>query len=162
MARTKFDHLLQTLTRYGYLRQEERTFEKDGKRIPYKMVFEGSNREGIERLRGKTITEIQGATVAKKPRSQPRGVRKPIRNVRNADTDVANSNMFAALKEWRLGEARRSKMPAFRILGDNSLHEIAERLPRSEGQLLEVCGIGPAKFKKYGKMILDLVESMVR
>jgi superfamily II DNA helicase RecQ len=68
--------------------------------------------------------------------------------------------IFEALKTWRLDESRRSRMPAFRILGDKSLQEIAVRKPRNEEQLLDVNGIGPAKFKKYGDKILGVIQSV--
>jgi superfamily II DNA helicase RecQ len=64
-----------------------------------------------------------------------------------------------ALREWRLEEARRSRVPAFRILTDATLLDIAARKPRDGAELLEVGGIGPSRLEKYGARILAIVKA---
>jgi ATP-dependent DNA helicase RecQ len=49
-------------------------------------------------------------------------------------------------------------VPAFRILSDVTLVDIAAKKPRDEGELLEVGGIGPHRLEKYGARILRIVE----
>ena len=70
--------------------------------------------------------------------------------------------MVLALKAWRLEKARRRRIPAFRILTDRTLLEIAASAPRDPVALLAVRGIGPTLLKKYGKEILALVETPQR
>ena len=48
-----------------------------------------------------------------------------------------------ALRAWRLSEAKRRRVPAFRIFGDRALLSIATTAPRNEAELLAVQGIGP-------------------
>ena len=48
-------------------------------------------------------------------------------------------------------------MPAFRIMNDRTLSELAEARPRNESDLLAVRGIGPAIVRKYGAAILRIV-----
>ena len=62
-----------------------------------------------------------------------------------------------ALKAWRLTEARRRRMPAFRIFGDRTLRGIASSAPKTDAALLAVPGIGIGTVEKYGAAIFNLV-----
>jgi DNA topoisomerase III len=64
-----------------------------------------------------------------------------------------------ALRAWRLTEAKRRKMPAFRIFGDRTLRNIASSCPRTDSALLAVPGIGMGTVEKYGAQIYHLIES---
>ncbi len=60
------------------------------------------------------------------------------------------------LKAWRLQTAAAGGVPAYIVLTDASIDELAARRPRSEQELLNVRGIGPAKLEAYGDELLDL------
>jgi len=64
-----------------------------------------------------------------------------------------------ALRAWRLTEAKRRNMPAFRIFGDQTLRNIASTCPKSDSALLAVPGIGMATVEKYGAQIYHLIAS---
>jgi ATP-dependent DNA helicase RecQ len=49
-------------------------------------------------------------------------------------------------------------VPAYVILHDRALHEIASLLPDSPQALLAVPGIGVAKARRYGDELLALVS----
>ncbi|MCP5115130.1 MAG: ATP-dependent DNA helicase RecQ, partial [bacterium] len=63
-----------------------------------------------------------------------------------------------ALRAWRLGEAKRKRVPAFRILTDRTLRAIAATKPHSSGELLELPGIGKRIAENYGDQILRIVQ----
>ena len=67
----------------------------------------------------------------------------------------------AALREWRLAEARRRAIAPFIILHDRTLMAIAAARPRSEGELLAVPGIGPGKAAEYGDAIVAVVRDVL-
>jgi ATP-dependent DNA helicase RecQ len=67
--------------------------------------------------------------------------------------------LFQALREWRRNVAREHAVPAYTVLHDSSLREIAERLPDSTALLGQVAGIGAAKLERYGDAIVQLVRS---
>ena len=69
----------------------------------------------------------------------------------------AGSPLEVALRTWRSNEAKKRRVPAFRILTDRTLVGIAEARPKSEAQLLAVSGMGMALMAKYGKVLLALV-----
>lgn len=74
-----------------------------------------------------------------------------------APLSAAEERLFAALKTRRLKIAREKKVPAFVVLTDRSLREIARRRPRDEGELAAIHGIGAAKIEAYGEMIIGVV-----
>jgi DNA topoisomerase-3 len=69
----------------------------------------------------------------------------------------APPELVKALKEWRLAEARRRKVPAFRILTDRVLGAIAVERPRDAETLRSIHGVGPKLAEQYGPQILALV-----
>jgi ATP-dependent DNA helicase RecQ len=72
-------------------------------------------------------------------------------------TTGAESESYARLKAWRLEEARRQALPAYVILHDATLAEIARRRPRDLDALAEVPGIGARKLERYGPALLELM-----
>jgi DNA topoisomerase-3 len=75
---------------------------------------------------------------------------------RGAAAAPADEKLVAALKQWRLAEARRGGVPAFRIFSDRTLLALAAARPTDESSLLGVPGIGPALLKRYGSTILGM------
>ena len=71
---------------------------------------------------------------------------------------VATFFSFAALRDWRLTEARRRGVPAFRILTNQALRAIAETRPASAAELLAIPGVGIGTAEKYGRQIYRIVE----
>jgi ATP-dependent DNA helicase RecQ len=70
-----------------------------------------------------------------------------------------NDAVFQALREWRRAVASEHKVPAYTVLHDSSLREIAERLPESMSQLLGITGVGAAKRERYGEQIVQIVQA---
>ncbi len=73
-------------------------------------------------------------------------------------TDGISTKLVAALKSWRLEKAHELNIPAFYILSNKVLDNIAAYLPHTQEELLEVPGIGPAKAEGYGASILKIVQ----
>jgi ATP-dependent DNA helicase RecQ len=72
---------------------------------------------------------------------------------------ASDSPLLASLREWRLAQAREQGVPAYVILHDRTLGEIAALLPASVSALLAVPGIGAAKAERYGDALLALVAA---
>jgi len=75
---------------------------------------------------------------------------KPKRKVRERSTDPENTGLFQALKVLRLKIAQEERLPAYIILGDKSLHDLAARCPTTIDAFGDCFGIGDAKKEKYG------------
>jgi superfamily II DNA helicase RecQ len=64
--------------------------------------------------------------------------------------------LAARLKEWRAAEAKRLGVPAYVVLHDRTLTDLARVRPANPRQLLEISGMGPAKAERFGEAILGL------
>ncbi len=65
--------------------------------------------------------------------------------------------LVEALKAWRLAEARRRRIPAFRILTDRVLGAIAAVRPEDGEALMAIQGVGPKLVERYGPQLLALI-----
>jgi len=75
------------------------------------------------------------------------------------ETDLAGgAARLARLKAWRLAEARRLGLPAYVVLHDATLLEIAQRRPQDLAALAAVPGIGARKLERYGATLIGLVR----
>jgi DNA helicase-2/ATP-dependent DNA helicase PcrA len=68
---------------------------------------------------------------------------------------AADAALFAALRDWRRHVA--AGKPAYTVLSDRTLHDLAVARPASLDALAAVRGIGPAKLAQYGTSLLDLI-----
>ena len=79
----------------------------------------------------------------------------------DADADsvmtTGEARLFAALKAMRSAEARDRKVPAYVVMTDRSLREIARSQPRDVTALGRVHGIGATKVDTYGQRVLAIV-----
>ncbi len=80
-----------------------------------------------------------------------------VQKIKFDDSD-ADALLLNKLKEWRRTKANSLNIPAFVILHDKSLRQIASIIPDSNSKLLTVEGIGNAKLEKYGKEILEIIQ----
>jgi ATP-dependent DNA helicase RecQ len=71
----------------------------------------------------------------------------------------ADDAVFQGLRAWRKELADADGVPAFVILSDRSLREIATDRPRDVASLLRVNGIGQVKADRFGAAILEVLRS---
>ncbi|MFO1414893.1 MAG: DNA helicase RecQ [Burkholderiales bacterium] len=88
----------------------------------------------------------------------PAGRAKRDRGRANGALSGADLSLLDALKAWRLGEARAQGVPAFVILHDSTLAELAQRRPGTLAELAEVSGFGARKLERYGAAVLAVVR----
>jgi len=72
--------------------------------------------------------------------------------------DTMDRALFERLKRWRGDQARRQQVPAYVVLHNSHLEEIAVRKPRSIHELGSVKGIGLRRAARYGDELLALVR----
>jgi ATP-dependent DNA helicase RecQ len=65
--------------------------------------------------------------------------------------------LFLALRAWRRETANEKGLPAYVILHDSTLREIAARKPTTLAELGEITGLGAKKLEAYGKNVLKVV-----
>lgn len=68
---------------------------------------------------------------------------------------------LAALRElhgWREGMARSRDVAPFRVLANETLIELARRMPTNQGALSEVPGVSPSLQRRHGEAWLEAIE----
>ena len=88
---------------------------------------------------------------------RPKGKAPRTRSAAGSAPPDSDSPLVASLRQWRLEQAREQGVPAYVILHDRALREIAALRPASPSALLAVPGIGVAKAQRYGDALLALV-----
>ena len=71
------------------------------------------------------------------------------------------SGLVDALRAWRLERCRADAVPAYVVLHDATLNDIAAARPTTSRDLARITGIGPTKLERYGEDILSIVRSIV-
>jgi len=74
------------------------------------------------------------------------------------DLSAADAALFQILRQWRADTAREQGVPAYVILHDKTLRELAETRPVSHGLLASITGMGSAKIEHYGQELLTLIR----
>jgi len=154
------------LVRAGLAAEESDAFEKDGETIAFSRVR--LTRSGLEG----DAAALDAVRVARavEPERAPRKKRRsrsrpgPARPTPIGVTAAAGAGgaLLAALQRWRSTEAKRRRIPAFRVLTNAALEGIAASRPGDERELLAVKGIGPTLAAKFGAALLELVASLRR
>ena len=70
----------------------------------------------------------------------------------------ADEALFQLLRRWRADTAREQGVPAYVILHDRTLRELAEARPTSRALLAGITGMGSAKIEHYGEELLALIR----
>lgn len=147
LSRDTFEEVLGGMARAGLVRLSDASFEKDGKTIPYRKV--SLTREGQSFEEGTPVDFVMKETG--RPAKGKRKKRAPAPASKPSGT--VDSRFETALRAWRLEEARRRRVPAFRILTDKVLRQIAISHPATADELLAIPGIGISTVEKYGASI---------
>jgi len=146
IERDGFEGILSAMARVGLLELKEETFTAEGREINFRKA-----------LLLKPAAEFS-LLIKERPekalKSRKRAVAKKV--AKKAAT--GDLGLMEALKKWRLGVAKKEGVPAFRVLTDAALREIADSRPVSEEELLEVAGIGPRLASRYGAGILRVLS----
>jgi ATP-dependent DNA helicase RecQ len=70
-----------------------------------------------------------------------------------------DEGLFERLRTWRRERAQSDDVPAYVVLHDRTLREVAAAKPRSRSDLAGVSGFGPAKLDRYGDDVLAVVAT---
>ena len=114
-------------------------------------------------LRGETSLALRLAPPAKERRRGGGPTEAGARSGGGAGTGVdlegVDAELLAALKTWRLQQAREQAVPPYVVFHDRTLVEIARRRPGDSAALAQVSGVGTAKLERYGQAVLAVVAS---
>ena len=110
-------------------------------------------------LKGETVLSLRRHIARAKGKATKTGASGGTIGRKNTSTVVspADAPFFDALRQWRADKAREQGVPAYVILHDRTLLELAAHRPQSQEDLLEIPGIGQAKAERYGEALLALL-----
>jgi ATP-dependent DNA helicase RecQ len=103
-------------------------------------------------LRGEQRVEMRRA-VARKRKSGP------AQKAALGPVSAADEQLLDRLRAWRRDESRVQGVPAYVILHDATLLEIARRRPNDLMQMNGISGIGSKKLERYGAALLRLLRA---
>jgi ATP-dependent DNA helicase RecQ len=114
-------------------------------------------------LRGETRLALRLAPPAKERRrdgaASTAGARSGGSAGGGVDLEGVDGELLAALKSWRLQQAREQAVPPYVVFHDRTLVEIARRRPGDSAALGQVSGVGAAKLERYGEAVLAVVAA---
>jgi ATP-dependent DNA helicase RecQ len=76
-----------------------------------------------------------------------------------ANAGPADEGLFERLRAWRLERAREDEVPAYVVLHDATLRELASAKPANDRDLAAVKGFGPTKLERYGDDVLAVIAA---
>jgi DNA topoisomerase-3 len=156
LSRNEFEELLGALAREGLIYLTEAVFEKDGKSVPYRKASLTSAGYAVkDAFSLELLLKDEGGPAARTP--SPRGKRKGKRTAAKSAGPAPDSAVAEALRKWRMEEARRRGVPAFRIFTDRALEAMARRRPSNEEELLTIPGVSRGLVEKHGKQIYRIL-----
>ena len=79
-----------------------------------------------------------------------------IRTAIDADVD---EDLVTRLRSWRLERSQQDAVPAYVVLHDATLRELAAVRPQTLDELAGVKGFGPVKVERYGDDLLSVLAS---
>jgi DNA topoisomerase-3 len=158
LDRRSLEHVLGGLARAKVVRLEDDSFIKDGAVIAFQRVraMRVSPDAAADREWAFPMTagrSGEGRGTKKKGQGKARRPRPPVAD----ESPAHHAALFEALRAWRVIEARKAGLPAFRILNDRTLLGVATYAPADESALLQVSGVGPSVMRRYGPALLDIV-----
>ncbi|MGB6245168.1 DNA helicase RecQ [Gordonia sp. (in: high G+C Gram-positive bacteria)] len=103
-------------------------------------------------LRGETTVMLREDAKA------PARARKAARGVSAApDLSEQDRGLFEVLRRWRTAVAKEAELPAYTVLSNKTLEELAHVKPTNRDELLAINGIGQNKLDKYGDQVLEIL-----
>jgi superfamily II DNA helicase RecQ len=166
VTRNDFENILGAAVRSGRLSQAEEIFEKDGKRIPYRTVRllsaqtnstgENGHFEFVMKDLGRGLATSRTKKRKAKDRKTPASAKQKKGEVPAASLGI--EKLERALKAWRLNEAKRRSVPAFRIFTDRALKSMVVDTPQSANQLSAISGLSTNFVKQYGDQICAVIR----
>jgi ATP-dependent DNA helicase RecQ len=72
---------------------------------------------------------------------------------------VANPELIEYLRDWRRSIAKQRGIPAFMVMHDSSLEDLARKRPASLLELHEVNGFGERKVETFGEVVLEALRA---
>jgi ATP-dependent DNA helicase RecQ len=115
-----------------------------------RQAFEGPTRIALAGFAEPAVTPLATAV---SPQGQDSG------SPEAQNEPAVHADLYEHLRKWRSQKAQGLGLPAYCVLHNRALTDIARRRPTSLNELAELHGIGARKIEQFGQEIIDLVQS---
>ena len=161
VSRNSFEAVLGAMARGGLIGLVSAVFEKNGEQIPYRKVsLTPLGRSCDETTPLNIVMKASDNGTPRKKSARTKSSAKSVAPVHHPVVDsAAPPELMSKLRAWRMAEAKRLGLPAFRICTDQVLKSIAVEEPADESDLLAIKGIGKHFVDKYASEIYRLIQS---
>ena len=105
--------------------------------------------ENYNRIKTDCVLEDRSRTRTRKLKKIERQTDEP---------GTVNEQLRERLQEWRMQRFKKDNVPAYTIMHQSTLMDIAALVPKNKAELLRIKGFGDAKFAKYGEEILEITK----
>jgi ATP-dependent DNA helicase RecQ len=95
-------------------------------------------------------SEAKSAAARTKIRKAPKPTSDHSREIESPEAEVRSE----VLREWRRQYADENDIPAFIVFSNRTLIDLANRNPKTRGELSHIYGFGPAKLEAIGDQVL--------
>lgn len=111
------------------------------------ILNEGFSTDGYNRIRTECLLDDRVRKKARKLKKIERG---------QDEAGIVNEELRERLQQWRSERFKQDNVPAYTIMHQSTLMEIATFVPKTKRELLAIKGFGEAKYQKYGEDILKI------
>lgn len=105
--------------------------------------------EALSRLRTECMLKDRSVRTVRKLKK----IERP-----HGEPGIVNEELREKLQQWRSERFKADNVPAYTIMHQSTLMEIASLIPKTEEQLLSIKGFGKKSFEKYGSEILEITS----
>ena len=148
LGQTLIKEVIRTMLERGYLRQTE------DKYALLKLTGQSDsllNREEPFLIRHKKEEERQSASSRKTSGKKA---------AQTAELTEKGRELFEELRRLRTELAKERSVPPYMVASDRTLRDMCLRIPLTEGEMLNVNGMGAKKMEQYGGRFLEKIRSV--
>lgn len=159
-SRDTVSHVIEAMIRAGQVSAEQASFERDGERVSFVRLRGLASPDEVANRDLRMDAGMRRASTREgvRTRGSAEKVARPRAERKTAAETAARSPVDLALRDWRKELAKDKRVPAFRILTDRALQEIASALPVDLSSLRNCQGVGPLTMQTYGPDILRIIR----
>ena len=95
----------------------------------------------------KEISILEKIEEEQSPKNTTQETKKPV------------NDLYEELRRFRNKLAEDRKIPPYLIFSNETLMELAERMPQTPDEFKDIKGVGPAKFKDYADLFLEKMKN---
>ncbi len=107
--------------------------------------------QGVEILKGTKEVSIRETRLS---------IQRTKRKKELHDLDNTQNSTFEQLRQLRKEIATANKVPPYVIFSDKTLKELAQLLPTTKEEMLDVHGVGEVKFERYGELFIQRIKEI--